>query len=198
MNKILKRTILGVLAACLLSGAATAAWAIREEVTEERLIADLRAGGYVVYLRHAQRYKGPPDRLYSDSPPAAFADCTQQRNLTPYGIEQATLLGEQLRRAGIRVGLVLAHPECRTRATAMLAFGRARLDNGLFSPDFVRRQLGTAPLPGTNTVLVGGENSLRQIIGFQIDPAEMAIFRPDGRGGSALVGLLQLEDWFDD
>ncbi|HKP26413.1 MAG TPA: hypothetical protein VJV39_21270 [Dongiaceae bacterium] len=198
MNKILKRTILGVVAACLLSGAAAAALAIREEVTEETLIADLQHGGYVVYLRHAQRYKGPPEKLYPDSPPAAFADCTQQRNLTPYGIEQATLLGEQLRRAGIRVGQVLAHPECRTRDTAMLAFGRARLDAGLFSPAFVRRQLATAPLPGTNTVLVGGENSLRQIIGFQIDPAEMAVFRPDGHGGSTLVGLLHLEDWFDD
>jgi len=198
MNRILKRIILGVLAACLLSGAAAAALAIREEVTEDRLIADLQQGGYVVYLRHAQRYKGPPDRLYPDSPPAAFADCSQQRNLTPYGIEQATLLGEQLRRAGVSVGLVVAHPECRTRDTAMLAFGRASLDKGLFYPDFVRRQLGITPLPGTDTILVGGENSLRQIIGFQIHPAEMAIFRPDGHGGSTLVGLLKLEDWFDD
>jgi len=198
MSKILKRIILGVLAACLLSGAAAAALAIREEMTEERLIADLQRGGYVVYLRHAQRYKGPPDRLYPDSPPAAFADCSHQRNLTPYGIEQATLLREQLRRAGIRVGLVLAHPECRTRDTAMLAFGRAQLDKGLFHSDFVRRQLGITPLPGTDTILVGGENSLRQIVGFQIDPAEMAIFRPDGHGGSTLVGLLQLQDWFDD
>jgi hypothetical protein len=198
MSKILKRTILGVLAACLLSGAAAAALAIREEITEDALIADLRQGGYVIYLRHAQRYKGPPDRLYPSSPPAAFADCTQQRNLTPYGVEQATLLHEQLRRAGIPIGQVLAHPECRTRDTALLAFGRASLDKGLFYPGFVRRQLGTKPAPGTNTVLVGGENSLRQIIGFQIDPAEMAIFRPDGRGGAALIGLLQLEDWFDD
>jgi hypothetical protein len=198
MNTILKRIILGVVAACLLSGAAAAALAIHEEVTEESLIADLQHGGYVVYLRHAQRYKGAPEQLYPDSPPAAFADCGQQRNLTPYGIEQATLLREQLRRARVTVGLVLAHPECRTRDTAMLAFGRARLDAGLFSPDYVRRQLGQPPLPGTDTVLVGGENSLRQIIGFQIDPAEMAIFRPDGHGGSALVGLLHLEDWFDD
>jgi hypothetical protein len=197
-TKILKRTILGVLAASLLSGVAAAALAVREEATEEALISDLRQGGYVVYLRHAQRYKGPPDQLYPDSPPAAFADCTRQRNLTPYGTQQAALLGEQLRRAGVTVGLVVSHPECRTRDTAMLAFGRARLDKGLFYPDFVRHALGVAPLPGTDTVLVGGENSLRQVIGFQIDPAEMAIFRPDGHGGATLAGLLQLEDWFDD
>lgn len=198
MYKIVKRIVLGVLAGCVLSGAAVAALAVREEVTEDALIADLQHGGYVVYLRHAQRYKGPPDQLYPDSPAAAFADCTRQRNLTPYGIAQATLLREQLRRAGVTVGLVLAHPECRTRDTAMLAFGRATLDKDLFYPVLVRRQLGRTPPAGTNTVLVGGENSLRQIIGFQIDPAEMAIFRPDGHGGTTLVGLLQLEDWFDD
>jgi len=162
------------------------------------LIARLQHGGYVVYLWHAQRYKGPPDSLYPDSSPAAFADCTNQRNLTPYGIGQVALLGEDLRRAGVKVGLVMAHPECRTGQTALFAFGQARLETGLFYPEFVRRQLGITPLPGTNTVLVGGENSLRQITGFQIDPAEMAIFQPDGHGGTAFVGRLKVEDWFDD
>src|ERR671931_632275 len=118
--------------ACLLSGAASAAFAVREEVVEEDLIAKLQQGGYVVYMRHAQRYKGPPDKLYPDSPPSAFADCTRQRNLTPYGIGQAALLGEDLQRAGIRIGSVIAHPECRARDTAMLTFGRANLDIGMF------------------------------------------------------------------
>jgi hypothetical protein len=194
---ILKRVILGAVAACLLFGVASAALAVREEVVEEELIGRLQQGGYVVYLRHAQRYKGPPDQLYPDSPPAAFADCTHQRNLTPYGVGQAVLLGEDLR-AGIKVGLVLAHPECRTRDTATLALGRAKAETGMFYPDFVRRQLGISPLPGTNTFLVGGENSLRQIVGFQIRPAEMAVFRPDGHGGAKLIGRLRAEDWFDD
>jgi hypothetical protein len=195
---ILRRVVLGLVAACLLSGVASAALAIREEVVEEDLIARLRHGGYVVYLRHAQRYKGAPDLLYPGSPPAAFADCTHQRNLTPYGIGQAALLGEDLRRAGVTAGLVLAHPECRARDTALLAFGHARLDTGLFDSKFVRRALGVTPLPGTNTVLVGGEGPLREITGFQIAPAEMAIFKPDGHGGVALVGRLKVEDWFDD
>ena len=195
---ILRRVLLGLVAACLLSGVASAAFAIREEMVEEGLIARLQHGGYVVYLRHAQRYKGPPDNLYPDSSPASFADCTHQRDLTPYGIGQAALLGEDLRRAGVKVGLVLSHPECRARDTAMLVFGRAKLDTGLFYPEFVRNQLAIAPLPGTNNVLVGGENVLRQIIGFQIEPAEMAIFQPDGHGGAILVGRLKVPDWFDD
>jgi hypothetical protein len=195
---ILKRVVLGLVAACLLSGIASAALAIREGVVEEDLIARLRHGGYVVYLRHAQRYKGGPDMLYPTSPLAAFADCTHQRNLTPYGIGQAALLGEDLRRAGVKAGLVLAHPECRARDTAVLAFGRARLDIGMFDSKFVRRELGVTPLPGTDTMLIGGEAPLREITGFQIAPAEMAIFKPDGHGGAMLVGRLKVEDWFDD
>ncbi|MEZ5832818.1 MAG: hypothetical protein R3D05_16720 [Dongiaceae bacterium] len=195
---ILKRIALGLVAACLLSGMASAAYFIHEEFAEEALIKGLRHGGYVVYMRHAQRYKGPPDGLYPDSPRAAFADCTHQRNLTPYGIDQATLLAEDLRRAKVTAGLVLAHPECRTRDTAMLLFGRAMLDRRMFFADYVRQQLAVAPSPGTDTFLIGGENVLRQIIGFEIDPAEMAVFKPDGRGGAALVGVLKAEDWFDD
>ena len=193
-----RRIALGLVAVCLLSGVASAALVIHEEAMEEELIAGLHHGGYVAYLRHAQRYKGPPDNLHPDSPPAAFADCTHQRNLTPYGIGQAALLGEDLRRAGVKAGLVLAHPECRTRDTAMLVFGHAQAERGMLSLDFIRHQLDMTPPPGINTFLVGGEYSLRQIIGFQIDPAEMAIFRPDGHGGTALVGVLKLEDWFDD
>jgi hypothetical protein len=190
--------LLGLVAACLVFGLATAAFAIHQEVAEDDLIAKLQHGGYVVYLRHAQRYKGPPDALYPDSPPSEFADCTNQRNLTPYGIGEAALLGEDLRRAGIKVGTVIAHPECRARDTAMLTFGRAKLDVGMFDPEFIRNQLAIAPLSGTDNFLVGGENALRQIIGFQIDPAEMAIFQPDGHGGATLVGLLKADDWFDD
>jgi hypothetical protein len=149
------------------------------------------------HLRHAQRYKGAPDRLYANSPPSAFADCSHQRNLTPYGMGQAALLGEDFRRLGVKLDRVLANPSCRTRETATLAFGRATLDTGLMQPEFIRRQLAVRPAPGTDSVLVGGENPLRQIVGFQIDPAEIAIFMPDGKGGATLVGRLKMEDWLD-
>ncbi|HEY1385221.1 MAG TPA: hypothetical protein VGF43_16480 [Dongiaceae bacterium] len=195
---ILRRVLIGLAAACLVFGIATAALALHEEAGEDGLIAKLQHGGYVVYMRHAQRYKGPPDQLHPDSPPSAFADCSRQRNLTPYGIDEAALLGEDLRRAGIGIGIVIAHPECRARDTAMLTFGRAKLDVGMFDPEFIRQQLAVTPLPGSDNFLVGGENPLRQIIGFQIDAGEMAIFQPDGQGGTRLIGLLKPEDWFDD
>ena len=193
-----KRAALGLIAACLVSGVASAALAIREEVVEEDLIARLQHGGYVIYLRHAQRYGGPRDGFEADSSPAAFADCTHQRNLTPYGIGQAALLGEDLRRAGVKVGSVLSHPECRTRDTATLVFGSANADMRMLDLGFIRRQLAAAPPPGTNNFMVDGEYPLRQIVGFQLEPAEMAIFQPDGHGGTRFIGRLKVEDWFDD
>ncbi len=194
---LMKRALLGLAVLALASGIAAGALAVYKEAEEDVFISAIRHGGYVLYLRHAQRYKGPPDNLFPDSPPAAFADCTHQRNLTPYGVDQAALLGEYFRRLDIKLDRVIANPSCRTRGTAMLAFGRATLEPRMMMPTFVRDQLGVAPAPGTNSVLVGGENPLRQIVGFEIEPAEIAIFKPDGKGGATLVGRLKLDDWID-
>lgn len=194
---LIRRVVLRMTVAVLICGIGAGAFAVNKEAAEDAFISNIRHGGYVLYLRHAQRYKGPPDNLYPDSPPAAFADCTHQRNLTPYGMGQAALLGEYFRRLDIEVDRVIANPSCRTRETATLAFGRATLDSRMMLSDFVRKELGVVPTSGTNNVLVGGEAPLRQIVGFQIDPAEIAIFKPDGKGGTTLVGRLKMDDWFD-
>jgi broad specificity phosphatase PhoE len=118
--------------------------------------------------------------------------------LTPAGRLQARKLGDDLRLTGVQVDRIVALPLCRTRDTAILAFGNTVLDRRMYDPAFVAGQLAVAPKPGVVTVLVGSEFQLRQIAGFQLDPAEMAIFRPDGKGGTSLIGRLKLEDWLDD
>lgn len=182
----------------VLAAGSAAALAIRHEVVEESLIAGVRKGGEVIYLRHAERYRGVHDTLTADSPWLDFADCARQRNLTPGGRADAKRLGEDLRFSGVHVDRIVALPLCRTRDTAILAFGNTVLDRRMYDPAFVARQLAVSPKSGTDTVLVGSEFQLRQIVGFQLDPAEMAIFRPDGKGGTTLVGRLKLEDWLDD
>src|SRR5262245_2795455 len=52
-----KRVGLVAVAAALLASSAAGALAVRDEMLERDLINDLRHGGYVVYLRHAERYK---------------------------------------------------------------------------------------------------------------------------------------------
>lgn len=194
-----RRVFIWLIAGLVLLGAGTAgAMAVREEMTEDSLIASMRAGGVVVYLRHAERFKGTHDTLQPTSSWADFADCTQQRNLTPAGRVQAGELGDALHLAGVRIDRVVALPLCRTRDTAILAFGNTELERRMYDPAFVARQLAVPPQAGTVSVLVGSEFQLRQIAGFQLDPAEMAIFRPDGKGGAALLGRLKLEDWLED
>ena len=58
------------------------AFALDREIDEVRAIRALQEGGYVVYLRHADRYKGPKEKLNQHSSPAAFADAVSELNKT--------------------------------------------------------------------------------------------------------------------
>jgi len=192
-----RRIGLAAAAALLLGSSAAAALVVRHEILEHQLIADLRHGGYVIYLRHGQRFKGDHEDLSGESALADFEDCSRQRNLTPYGEAEASLLGVALREWGVGIDQVIANPLCRTRQTAMLAFGRTTLDRRLYDPQFVRRLLSLPPRAGANNVLVGSEFQLRDIIGVQIEPAEMAVFQPVA-GGFKLVGRIAPEEWLAD
>ena len=85
------------------------------------LIARLRQGGHVIFIRHAAT------EPTQDDPRPDLADPRTQRNLSDDGREQARQLGRAIRRLGIPVGTVLASPYARTRETAELAFGRDRV-----------------------------------------------------------------------
>ena len=104
---------LALLAALLLACAASA------EPNAE-LLARLREGGFVLYLRHTST-----DFSQNDSRMQSYEDCANQRNLTDRGREEARVLGEHLKRLKIPIGEVLASPFCRTMYTARLAFGKA-------------------------------------------------------------------------
>src|SRR5690242_2716055 len=85
------------------------------------LLAALRAGGHIIYFRHADT-----DHSQTDQRGMRLEDCTTQRNLTDRGREHARELGEAIRALEIPIGAVLASPLCRTMETATLAFGTAR------------------------------------------------------------------------
>jgi len=74
------------------------------------LLAALRQGGYVLFLRHAST-----DFSQDDSRMTSFEDCATQRNLTDKGRAEARALGEHVKRLKIPIGEVLASPFCRTR-----------------------------------------------------------------------------------
>jgi hypothetical protein len=165
------------------------------EYGEDRAIAALVQGNQVLYMRHTDRVRGPKDGLSAASLPAAYFDCSRQRNLTPKGRQQAIELGADWRALKIRVGKVYANAQCRTRDTARLAFGKVEVDPRIFDTEFVRKLLLSRPTDGSNTVVIGNDHQFYKLTGVELDKGEAALVVPDGRGGVAVAATLDLDDW---
>lgn len=150
------------------------------------LLSELRKGGYVIYFRHtATDFSRDDTRSKSDD------DCGNQRPLTGQGRSDARQVGAAFKKLGIPVGPVLASPRCRTRETAMLAFGRARdtaeVRGGPAAPANVDRYAGLRRLlaspipPGSNLVISSHGNPFYATAGAPyLAEGEAAVVRPLG------------------
>ena len=164
------------------------------------LLAALRAGGHILYFRHADT-----DHSQNDQRMTSVEDCTTQRNLSERGREHARALGEAIHALGIPIGAVLASPLCRTVETAMLAFGAAQKspavrEGGPLPPGSpgrfpaLRALLSTPVAPGANTVVVGHAYPYYTLVGGQyLSEGEADVLRPRGADFEvvARVGLAQ-------
>lgn len=170
------------------------------------LVARLRAGGLVLFFRHADTRGEPCDRSYR------LGDRTGQRNLAPEGRAQAVRIGARLQEFGIPVQRpVLAGPVYRARDTAVLAFGKAQVEvtDSLLADDYAgprldwvlaeHRRLFSEPVgPGTNRVLVGHRTPAIMVVGETVGgrafPEGAALLiAPRGEGFSPL-GILMLAE----
>ena len=165
------------------------------------LLAELRAGGYVLYLRHAST-----DFSQNDSQMKGYEDCGNQRNLTDKGRAEARAIGEHVRRLKIPIGTVLASPFCRTMETARLAFGKAQAMNevrgGPARPDDparyapLRKLLSTAVPKGGNLVISSHGNPFYAVAGPpSLAEGETAVIRPGGQNGFTVVGRIPVGEW---
>ena len=164
------------------------------------LLAALRAGGHVLYFRHADT-----DHSQNDQRMTGVEDCTTQRNLSERGREHARALGEAIHALGIPIGTVFASPLCRTVETAMLAFGAAQKasavrEGGPLPPGSpgrfpaLRVLLSTPVAPGANIVVVGHAYPYYALVGGQyLSEGEADVLRPRGADFEVLarVGLAQ-------
>ena len=162
----------------------------------------LRAGGLVVFLRHAET--GPP---HPDSATAVIGDCDTQRGLNETGRAQARAIGEAIRDLRIPIAEVRASPFCRTMETAVLAFGDAVPDFSLALPRELDarahagmgealRALAAAPPTRGNLVLVGHSYHMINAGGPRPDPQGAAVvLRPDGAGGFTTLALIPPDGW---
>ena len=87
-------------------------------------------GGYVLYVRHAERekwndivtaYDAYELKNKIDARNSTFSRATC---LTEKGVEDAKLLGEIFNHANIKISKIFSSPSCRSRETALNAFGK--------------------------------------------------------------------------
>jgi broad specificity phosphatase PhoE len=163
---------------------------------DDALWEQLRAGGLVVFIRHAETDPG-----VGDPPGFRLEDCKTQRNLSPAGREQARRLGEAFRRGRVPVGQVLASEWCRCRDTATLAFGRyetwpalnnlfGRAENQPAQRGAVLERAG-AYRGSANLVLVSHGSSIVPVAGVHPAQGELVVMKPGGAGRLELVGRLR-------
>ena len=188
MRAVLVSLFLALLAAC---AAAPSARAPLDPYAA--LLADLRQGGYVLYLRHAET------ETALESEVRDLRDCRWQRNLNQYGRDQATEIGARFRELGIAFAQVEASPFCRTRETAEIVFGHAPLLNyALYyhasqtlpaieaTNARLKARLALRPARG-NLALVGHAPTMREAAKVELPEGHGALVKPNGDGTFRVV-----------
>lgn len=89
----------------------------------------LKKGGYILYVRHAQREKWEDVTGFDmvelhDNIDGSQSSFKRAVCLTEQGVEEAKLINSVFRIADIKVDQVISSPSCRARQTADYAFGR--------------------------------------------------------------------------
>jgi phosphohistidine phosphatase SixA len=190
-----------------LAGAALAALAAvaaaQPALEGPALVAALRGGGYVLYLRHAST-----DFSKNDVGMTSFTDCANQRNLTDAGRAEARAIGAAVTRLRIPVGPVLASPYCRTTETARLVFGSATVSDAArgdvaesTDPNRyagLRALLSTPVAKGSNLAIASHGNPFYALAGPpRLAEGEMAVIEPLGNGRFRIVARITKDAWAD-
>jgi len=182
-----RRTLLALLPAPLVASCA-----------ETRdLAGDLRHGGYVIYLRHAETDTKPEPAV------ADIRDCLWQRNLTAAGKQQALAVGKVLQGLGVRYGLVQSSPFCRCRDTAQLVATRpAQIlpelqyhvtqspNEQTATVERLRTLVSNREPGGRCTLLVGHAPPFKTLAGIELAEAQGAIIRPRQTKEFDVVGFI--------
>ena len=206
MPTLSRRTVATLAATVGLLAALGFAIAGNVAADDTNIVKALRAGGFVMVVRHGATF---PDQ--ADTDPLNFDNIAAQRNLNDKGKALATAFGNAIREAGVSVGKVYTSKYNRAYETAVIAGFKdiektADITEGglVVSPnennrrvDAFHKLLGTAPTPGTNTILITHKPNIVDALGkdwFDVREGEATIFRPE-YGSYKLIARVQMEDW---
>jgi len=192
---------------CALLGFLPAAAGGQPAPSQAEWIGALRAGGYVIVLRHGATVS---DQANTDS--MSRKNVPAQRQLNDEGRAQAKSIGETMRRLKIPVGLVLTSTTQRAVDTGrLLGFGDVTATPELtesgaeISPDernrraqALRKLVSERPLADNNLVIVSHKPNIVDAFGkdwLDVHEGEASVFESDGNGGYQLIARIQANEW---
>jgi phosphohistidine phosphatase SixA len=163
---------------------------------EKELIQQMRDGGAVLMIRHAQAPGiGDPDGFKVD-------DCSTQRNLDEQGREQARAIGEWLRARGVQNVKLYSSQWCRCLETARLmnlgtVAPMPALNSFFEKPEdrqpnlsALRKFISDNTKPGELIIMVTHQVTISGITDKWTDSGHGKLVRPDQAGGIELLGEL--------
>lgn len=198
-----RSVLLAAAAVIAVAGVAMAAATARAD--EAAAWQALRDGGVIAVMRHALA----PGT--GDPPGFRLDDCATQRNLSAEGRDQATALGEALRRQGVDVAAVYSSQWCRCLETArLLDLGEVRplpaLNSFFAAPERRAPQMATLrqwldaelvasgkegpDLDGGAVVLVTHQVVVSALTGVYPASGETVVARPAPGGEVEVIGRI--------
>ena len=163
-----------------------------KELKGATLIAALRKGGFVLYMRHTEA--GLP------------AEKCDQNSLSAAGLENARSVGSAIRDLNIPIGAVRSSLPCRTYITAAsLGLGVVEVAEdlnptaptpGMDLGAARTARLNEAPLVGTNTILVSHlHGSRNKDEWLHLELGEVIVFRPNAGARAEPVARIAVAKW---
>jgi phosphohistidine phosphatase SixA len=169
------------------------------------LVAALQRGGYVLLMRHASSPRAPPAAGAADS-----GNPNRERQLDEAGRAAARAMGEALKSLRIPIVEIWSSPTYRALETVRLMGlpaprtapelgdgGQSMSAAGSDQASWLKRRIAAVP-SGGDALLVTHAPNIAAALGSaapEVADGEALVLRPDGQGGSALVGRIRIEDW---
>jgi phosphohistidine phosphatase SixA len=195
-----RRRTLAVTVAMMLAATGLAA----QTLPRSELAAALRAGGYVIVMRHANSPHDAPDAAHANPD-----NTRHERQLDETGRRDAAAMGAALKQLKIHMNEVLSSPTYRALETVrLLEVGKARAvdelgNEGMKATDearaaWLRKEVARKTQPGGNRLLIThGPNISAAFPEYSagMGEGEALIFDPRGKAGPQLVGRVKIGEW---
>lgn len=175
-----------------------------QTVAGEILADALRAGGFVIVMRHANSPRELPDAATVNAD-----NVNGERQLDQKGRDDAAALGAALRRLGIAISEVQSSPTYRALETARLAgftgiLPREELGNeGMRDSSaeyaaWLHEQVARHPAEGSNHLLITHGPNINAAFpedGRGMGEGDALVFDPRGMEGPVLAGRIAIGEW---